>query len=205
MQELQRSCALHPALFGEYLSILTSQIHPGGAAARFAKIQAAFHDTYGVANMLAVCGIDKEDWEIALGMQLPYLFEKEHNVYLGGPMLQSAKWFNLYLPSIGFSMTEKKLSRKEVPSYLSTQKTAMIGVSLALQEKHAIIYQGRRGEQFLFWNNKWQNSDDPNQFCWTADELIRRLDRNHKFYLSAALSTFLPGSCRAEGRTEDVL
>ncbi len=132
----------------------------------------------GVANMLAVCGIDKEDWEIALGMQLPYLFEKEHNVYLGGPMLQSAKWFNLYLPSIGFSMTEKKLSRKEVPSYLSTQKTAMIGVSLALQEKHAIIYQGRRGEQFLFWNNKWQNSDDPNQFCWTADELIRRLDQD---------------------------
>ena len=132
----------------------------------------------GVANMLAVCGIDKEDWEIALGMQLPYLFEKEHNIYLGGPMLQSAKWFNLYLPSIGFAMTEKNLSRKEVPSYLSTQKTAMMGVFLASQEKHAIVYQGQRGKRFLFWNNKWQGSDDPNQFRWTADEIIRRLDQD---------------------------
>ena len=31
----------------------------------------------GVANMLAAYGIDKEDREIALGMQLPYLFEKD--------------------------------------------------------------------------------------------------------------------------------
>ena len=132
----------------------------------------------GVANMLAVWGIDKEDREIALGMRLPYLFEKERNAYMGGPMLQSAKWFNLYLPSMGFAMTEQHLPREDVPSYLSTQKTAMMGVFLASQEKHVIVYQGRRGKHFLFWNNKWQHSDDPAQFCWTADELIRRLDQD---------------------------
>ena len=132
----------------------------------------------GVANMLAAYGIDKEDREIALGMQLPYLFEKEHNIYLGGPMLQASKWFNLYLPAIGFAMTEQHLSREEVPGYLSCQKTSMLGVFLTSQEKHAIVYQGRRGEKFLFWNNKWQHSDDPDQFCWTAEELICRLDRD---------------------------
>ena len=132
----------------------------------------------GVANMLAVWGVDQEDREIALGIGLPYLFEKECNAYLGGPMLQSAKWFNLYLPSIGFAMTEQHLSRENVPLYLTTQKTAMMGVFLTSQEKHAIVYQGRRGNQFLFWNNKWQHSDDPSQFCWTADEFIRRLDQD---------------------------
>lgn len=126
--------------------------------------------------MLARYGIDKEDREIALGMQLPYLFEKEQNLYLGGPMLQSAKWFNLYLPSIGFAMSEQHLSREEVPGYLSQRKTAMLGVFLTSQEKHAIVYQGRREEKFLFWNNKWQHSEDPDQFCWTADELLRRLE-----------------------------
>src|SRR5699024_12107989 len=95
----------------------------------------------GVANMLAAYGIDKKNREIALGMQLPYLFEKEHNIYLGGPMLQASKWFNLYLPAVGFAMTEQHLSREEVPRYLSCRKTSMLGVFLTSQEKHAIVYQ----------------------------------------------------------------
>ena len=36
----------------------------------------------GVANMLAVWGVDQEDREIALGMGLPSLFAKERNAYL---------------------------------------------------------------------------------------------------------------------------
>ncbi len=58
----------------------------------------------GVANMLEQYGIDTDDRSIAMGMKLPYLFAYENGVYMAGPMLQSAAWFNLYLNPIGFEM-----------------------------------------------------------------------------------------------------
>lgn len=42
----------------------------------------------GLANILLLNGVDTEDREIALEMQLPYLFAKEDGVYRSGPLLQ---------------------------------------------------------------------------------------------------------------------
>lgn len=43
----------------------------------------------GLANLLAFYDIDVGDREIALDMGLPYLFAKEQEKYLAGPMLQN--------------------------------------------------------------------------------------------------------------------
>ena len=51
----------------------------------------------GLANLLEVRGVDTTDRQIALDMGLPYLFAREGEHFLSGPMLQSAAWFALYL------------------------------------------------------------------------------------------------------------
>ena len=56
----------------------------------------------GVANMLEYHGILVTDRQIALDMDLPFLFSDEGGVYAAGPMLQSAKWVELYLKPLGF-------------------------------------------------------------------------------------------------------
>ena len=57
--------------------------------------------------MLEQYGVDATDCSIAMSMKLPYLFSCKDGVYMAGPMLQSAEWFNLFLHPIGFEMIEK--------------------------------------------------------------------------------------------------
>lgn len=132
----------------------------------------------GVANMLSCFGVDVEDREIALGMQLPYLLEKEDGAYLAGPMLQSAKWFDLYLNPIGFSMTERLIARENVASALGQEKTAMLGIHVSPRDKHAVVYVGREEDKLVFLNNKWQHTDDPEMLKLTEEELLARLDES---------------------------
>ena len=42
----------------------------------------------GIANMLESKGIDVEDYDIALGMELPYMAAKSESGYITGAMLQ---------------------------------------------------------------------------------------------------------------------
>ena len=53
--------------------------------------------------MLEQYGVDATDRSIAMSMKLPYLFSYRDGVYMAGPMLQSAEWFNLFLHPIGFN------------------------------------------------------------------------------------------------------
>ena len=64
----------------------------------------------GVANMLAQYHFAVDDRTIAMDMRLPYLFTYEDGIYMAGPMLQSADWFNLYLNPVGFHMIETAVS-----------------------------------------------------------------------------------------------
>ena len=130
----------------------------------------------GVANMLTGFGVDVQDRDIATGMKLPYLFAKEENAYLAGPMLQSAQWFNLYLHPIGFEMREQFIPREEVPGMLVGEKTAMLGIRVSPRDKHAVVYTGMDELGFQFLNNKWQHTDDPETFLFTQQELLSRLD-----------------------------
>ncbi len=49
-----------------------------------------------LAMLLSDKGIDTEDTDIALEIGLPWMFDREEGYYLAGPMLQGAKWFDLF-------------------------------------------------------------------------------------------------------------
>lgn len=140
----------------------------------------------GVANMLEQYGVDTNDRAIAMGMKLPYLFAYENGVYMAGPMLQSAEWFNLYLNPIGFEMNEAEIPALQVMAYLQQQKTAMLGLRIGGTGKHAVVYLGNKDGKLVFLNNKWEHSDAPEQITLTDTELMARIDA------SAVIATLRP-------------
>ena len=130
----------------------------------------------GIANLLSFYGIDTEDRTIALEMGLPFLFDCEDGCYFSGPMLQSAKWFNLYLKTIGYTMTEKEVKKEQICEYLRDLQVAMLGIYVSERNKHAVIYTGMRDGKFSMLNNKWEQSDEPDTLLFSEQELLRRVD-----------------------------
>lgn len=130
----------------------------------------------GLANMLALHGIDTTDREIALDMGLPYLFAHEDGAYLAGPSLQSAKWFDLYLNPRGFSLQETPVEKEKVPQFLREQTCAMLGLFVANAGKHAVVFTGMENDHFCFLNNKWEQEPSPDTLLLTEEELLSRLD-----------------------------
>ena len=132
----------------------------------------------GLANLLAFYGVDTEDYEIALGMELPYLFAYEDSRYLSGPMLQGAKWFDLYLNPLGFALSECDMEKEQVCAYLRDIFPAMLGIRVSPESKHAVVYTGRQDEKFLFLNSRRKDSPEPEMLCLTERELWDRLDES---------------------------
>lgn len=130
----------------------------------------------GVANMLLRLGIDVEDRQIAMGMNLPYLFDVRDGVYSAGPMLQTADWFDLYLNTLGYAMTEAAVRKTDIPDYLRQCGVAMLGLRVSPREKHAMVFVGMDEDNFRFINNKRQESDAPERICISKEELEDRLD-----------------------------
>ncbi len=130
----------------------------------------------GIANLLSFYGIDTEDRTIALEMGLPFLFDYEDGCYLSGPMLQGAKWFDLYLNPIGYTMTEKEVNKEQLCDHLRGLQIAMLGVYVSERNKHAVIYTGMKDNKFCMLNNKWEQSDEPDTLLISDEELLRRVD-----------------------------
>ncbi len=126
--------------------------------------------------MLEQYGVDTDDKSIALAMHLPYLFSYSDGVYLSGPMLQTAEWFDLYLNPIGYQLAEKAVSADTIDEYLKAQKTAMLGISLGEKGKHAVVYTGIDSNSFVFINNKWETEDSPSEIRLTKEELKKRIE-----------------------------
>ena len=132
----------------------------------------------GLANLLAFYGVDTEDRDIAIKMHLPYLFDHEDGCYLSGPMLQSEKWFNLYLKTIGFIMVENEVKREQICTYLHDLQYAMLGIRVNEGNKHAVIYTGIKDGKYCMLNNKWEQSDEPDTLLLSEQELIDRVDES---------------------------
>ena len=130
----------------------------------------------GLANILSTFGIDTEDRDIALEMGLPYFFVYEDGVYLAGPSLQSAKWFNLYLNPRGFELREEFVPKAEVPNHLRSASTAMLGIRVNNPGKHAVVYTGMDAEFFCFLNNKWFHDPSAESFILSESELMESVD-----------------------------
>jgi hypothetical protein len=132
----------------------------------------------GIANLLAEKGIDAEDYEIALGMRLPYMIDKEEGSYLSGPMLQTKVWFQLYLAPLGFELDEKFLKKQDVISYIRKAAPAMIGVQFRTGVRHAVVYVGEDNGKMRFLNNKRKDSADPDDYLWREEEFLEKIDRD---------------------------
>ena len=131
----------------------------------------------GIANMLALHSIEMEDRDIALSMRLPWLFAYEDGVYLSGPMLQSAKWFNLALHPLGFHLQETPSPKEQIFTLLHGLDCAMLGLKISENSKHAVVYTGKQeAGKLLFINNKWQQSDEPDTLLLDEKDLLSRLN-----------------------------
>ena len=130
-----------------------------------------------IANLLYLKGIDTEDYVIAKAINLPYILLKDGGAYLAGPMLQSKEIFDIYLNSIGYEFVEEKCAKDDVLKTLkASDENYMLGVNISNSNKHAIIFLEYKNNVFSFLNNKYEESDEPGKFTWTAEELMNRLD-----------------------------
>ena len=129
-----------------------------------------------LANLLEYYGVETSDRDIALEIGLPYLFAREDGGYISGPMLQSAKWYNIYLNPRGFDFREGKVSKERVCEYLRGTERAMLGIRVGENSKHAVIYIGIDDGKLRFINNKKEQSPEPDEFAFTESELMDRLD-----------------------------
>lgn len=129
----------------------------------------------GLANLVSFYGVDTEDREIALKIGLPFLFAYEDGCYLAGPMLQSGKWFNIYLKTVGLLITEQEVKREQICEYLRTLEYAMLGIHVSGANKHAVVYTGISGGKFSMINNKRENSDEPDTLLLSEQELMQRV------------------------------
>ena len=130
----------------------------------------------GLANLVSFYGVDTEDREIALKMGLPFMFAYEDGCYLSGPMLQSEKWFNIYLKTVGLFITEQKVKREQICDHLCALKYAMLGIHVSEANKHAVVYTGMSNGKFRMLNNKRKNSDEPDTLLLSEQELVHRVD-----------------------------
>lgn len=105
-----------------------------------------------LAELLAAKGVDTEDFRIALEMKLPWLFAKEEDVYLAGPMLQGAKWFDLWLKPRGFRMRERCLEQAELCRFLREHPSVMLGLIRAADVTMNVSRHGRNVHILKTWN-----------------------------------------------------
>ena len=130
----------------------------------------------GLANLLETRGVDTTDRQIALDMGLPYLFAREGEAFVSGPMLQNAVWFGLYLRPLGLRLKELQVNRMDLPAFLRKSGPCMLGLLVSPQNKHAVLFTGMEGERFCFLNNRWEHTDEPDTLCIGPCELPERVD-----------------------------
>lgn len=129
----------------------------------------------GLANLLEMHGIDTEAHQIVLDMGLPYFLrcDRDTKCYQAGASLQSAEWFDLYLKPRGFCYVEKAYEKHQLVQEL--EPMSMLGLQVTAQSKHAMIYLEQADDIFIFLNNKWKGSEEPEKLGLTKEELRDRL------------------------------
>ncbi|MBQ9534368.1 MAG: hypothetical protein IJU78_00785 [Clostridia bacterium] len=122
-----------------------------------------------LAAIMELNGVDTEDYKIALEIKLPWLFSKENGEYISGPMLQGAKWFNLWLIPRGYRMVEESIERERLCNYLRTHKPAMLGIQTPYG-KHAVVFTEYDGE-YHFINPAHEGSGECTKLSLSEEEL----------------------------------
>lgn len=130
-----------------------------------------------LAMLVSEYGIETEDVNIALEMGLPWLFAKEDDVFLAGPGLQRAKWFDLYLNPRGFSMHEELVVKESLAEHLKKNGNCMLGLKLHEgQGKHAVVLCGYDGT-YQFFNPVHEGSTESTKIELTEEELLSAAEK----------------------------
>ena len=127
-----------------------------------------------LANLLEMIGVDTQDTEIALEMGLPWLFAKDGDTFLSGPMLQSAEWFNLWFLPRGLMMTETEVKRDALCARLKNSEPVMMGL-LTPYGKHAVVFLKYDGA-YRFINPTHADSGEETELVLNENEIIERTD-----------------------------
>lgn len=127
-----------------------------------------------LANLLERMGVDTEDTSIALEMGLPWLFDRDGDTFVSGPMLQSAEWFNLWLKPHGLLMRETAVQKDALGSLLQTSKPLMMGVHTPYG-KHAVVFVGFDGS-YRFVNPTYEDSGEETELVLSESELLECTD-----------------------------
>lgn len=128
-----------------------------------------------LAEIMGIIGVDTEDYKIALEINLPWLFSKEDGAFISGPMLQGAKWFNLWLLPRGYRIVEETVNREMVCDYLLTRKPAMLGIQTPYG-KHAVVFTKHDGK-YHFINPTHENSGEHTELSFSEEELLSSVDQ----------------------------
>lgn len=128
-----------------------------------------------LAAMMEFNDVNTEDYQIALEIKLPWLFSKENGSYISGPMLQGAKWFNLWLMPHGYKMIEEMVDRERLCNFLRTHKPVMLGIQTPYG-KHAVTFTEYDGE-FHFMNPTHEGSRERTELSLSEEKLLSTVDR----------------------------
>ena len=127
-----------------------------------------------LADLLELEGLDTEDDQIALDMGLPWIFARDGDTYLAGPMLQGAKWFDLWLKPKGFVFRENTIKTEVLPETLQHSGPCMFGMQ-TFYGKHAVVFTGYDGH-FHLLNPTYKNSGEATDLVMSAQELTAAVD-----------------------------
>lgn len=127
-----------------------------------------------LADLLELEGLDTEDDRIALDMGLPWIFARDGDTYLAGPMLQGAKWFDLWLNPKGCFFHEETIKAKALPEALQHRGPCMFGMQ-TFYGKHAVVFTGYDGH-FHLLNPTYKNSGEATELVMSAQELTAAVD-----------------------------
>ena len=128
-----------------------------------------------LAEMMEANGIHTEDYQIALEMKLPWLFAKEDGSYHAGPMLQGAKWFNLWLIPNGYKLSEISLNCDNLCRYLQVHNLVMLGIHTPYG-KHAVVFEEYDG-RYHFFNPTHEESGESPNLILGEKELLSMVDQ----------------------------
>lgn len=128
-----------------------------------------------LATIMELNGVETEDYRIALEIKLPWLFSKEDGAFISGPMLQGAKWFNLWCAPRGYRMVEERVERERLCNYLRTHKPSMLGIQTP-HGKHAVVFTGF-DEKYRFINPTHESSGERTELSFSKEELLASVDR----------------------------
>lgn len=128
-----------------------------------------------ISYMVQDFDIDVTDIDIVKEINLPLMFEKNSNQYNSGFMLQSKKWFDLFLNPRGLELKELTFDKNPAVAFFKENKNVMIGLKTP-QGKHAVVLNGYKDGYFRFFNPTHEGSGEEKCLVLNEGALINSLD-----------------------------